>query len=228
MHFVIGQRRHLYGILRDDPHGLRRSPDFVLVRGCGQHRHNACAEHRYSGGKKHWSGTTEVPRLRSTILKRARFTGSGTTGTNLRVVEAGIAGTGSSRGRSHFKYTGRICCPRQACGSAQGGSTFYSTDIAHFQPVRREFVGGLLPGTTGVAAREYVVHDAERNGRDHHHERYLDYQSALATASTSIIGQEIASTGRFVDNRRMAGARRSGCRQRCFSRSRNLCAGRQQ
>jgi hypothetical protein len=110
-------------------------------------------------------------------------------GTNVRVVEAGLS-TGSTGGGGATTTRG-VFASRGACASPQSGNTFYSTDIAHFSECDgtswADYYQGQpvsLPGSTSFTTLNGTGATITTNG--------ISTISAVATASTSIIGQEIA------------------------------------
>ncbi len=113
-------------------------------------------------------------------------------GINVRVVEAGFgAGTGSGGGGAATSTRGAFAS-RGACGSPQSGNTFYSTDIAHFSQCDGNFWADYyqgqpvsFPGSTSFTTLNGGGATITTNG--------ISTISALATASTSITGQEVAA-----------------------------------
>jgi len=113
-------------------------------------------------------------------------------GTNIRVVEAGLsAGTGSTGAGGGATSTRGAFASRGACGASQSGNTFYSTDIAHSSQCDgnswADYYSGQpvsLPSTTPFTTLNGTGAAITTNG--------ISTISAVATASTSIIGQEVA------------------------------------
>jgi hypothetical protein len=109
-------------------------------------------------------------------------------GANVRVVEAGFSP--ASSGGSATTTRGAFAS-RGACGTAQSGNTFYSTDIAHFSQCNgsswADYFQGQpvsLPGSASFTTLNGTGATITTNG--------ISTISALATAATDIIGQEIA------------------------------------
>jgi hypothetical protein len=107
-------------------------------------------------------------------------------GTKIHVVEAGL-GSGSSGGAT---TTRGAFSSRGVCGSAQNGSTFYSTDIAHFSQCNGVswadyFLGQpvTLPSSTSFITLNGNSATITTNA--------IATISAAAAATTDIIGQEI-------------------------------------
>jgi hypothetical protein len=114
-------------------------------------------------------------------------------GTNVRVVEAGLAAGGSTGGGGATSTRGAFA-GRTGCGSAQSGNTYYSTDIAHFSQCNgtswADYYQGQpvsLPASTSFTTLNGTAATITTNG--------ISTISALATAATSIIGQEVAAPG---------------------------------
>lgn len=111
-------------------------------------------------------------------------------GVNVRVVEAGFS-PGSSGGSAGATTTRGAFASRGACGTAQSGNTFYSTDIAHFSQCNgtswADYYQGQpvsLPASASFTTLNGTGATITTNG--------ISTISALATAGTDIIGQEIA------------------------------------
>lgn len=107
-------------------------------------------------------------------------------GTNIRVVEAGLA-AGSSGGATTMRG---LFSSRGVCGAGQTGNTFYSTDIAHFSQCNgvswADYFEGQpvsLPSNTSFITLNGTGATISTNG--------VSTISAAPVASTDIIGQEI-------------------------------------
>jgi hypothetical protein len=113
-------------------------------------------------------------------------------GANMRVVEAGLTGSsgGGSISTGNPASTRGLFASRSACGTGQTGSTFYSTDIAHFSHCDgaswADYYQGMpvtLPSSTAFTTLNGTGATITTNG--------ISAISAAPTSANNLIGREM-------------------------------------